>query len=215
MKSMITRQIMLAGVRLGLVFGFAGAAALNASATLITFDNVTDFMVMENQTDPAITGSTPEVTVTYSGDLLGWASAFFPEGDGATGGSIYNTGTAGMGTITFTAADGYTVQLNSLVLRVASAGQPSSSGLLEYSLNSGLDWTEQVTDVALGSTGVINFDNVEAPVVQLRWWDQNPSNPLGEADVGLDNISYTAIPEPSSVLLLGLGSLILLRRRMR
>lgn len=65
------------------------------------------------------------------------------------------------------------------------------------------DWTE------IGGTGLIDSG--------ARWarlaLDRDPNSGLaGGADVYVDNVSFTVIPEPSSVLLAGLGSLFLLRR---
>jgi hypothetical protein len=198
------------GKTIALAVAFSMLLATSAAnAGLITFDTVTNGQVMPGET----IGSTAEVNVSYEGDFLGWATPYYPEGDGATGGAIYNTTATGVGTVILSAIPGYTVQLDSVVLRVGS-GQPTSEGLLEYSLNSGTSWTEVPTNVAVGSTGLINFVGVVASEVQLRWSDQRPLA-LGESDTALDNISFTAIPEPASLGLLTLGAVGLLRLRRR
>ncbi|MEX2670803.1 MAG: PEP-CTERM sorting domain-containing protein [Phycisphaeraceae bacterium] len=194
-------------------------AAQTATAAAITFDDVTDGQVMSD----GDTGSTPEVAVSYEGDFLGYVSPWYPEGDGAIGGAIYNTTATGVGTVTFTAEPGITVEVNSLVLRVGS-GQPSSEGVLEYSLDTGANWTEVATNVAVGETGLVTFTGVEAEVVQIRWTDFRlggafGNEPQAESDTALDNINFTAtgeitvIPEPASLAIMGLGGVLMMRRR--
>ncbi|MFI4860932.1 MAG: PEP-CTERM sorting domain-containing protein [Phycisphaerales bacterium JB063] len=194
----------------GLALGITGslAAAPLAQGALITFDSVTNSQVMAGET----IGSTAEVAVTYEGDFLGWADPYFPEGDGAAGGSIYNTGADGVGTVIFTAASGFEVRVDALVLR--AVGNPTSVGTLAYSLDEGATWTEVPTAIAAGTADPIDFTGVQASVVQIRFSDSLDGG-VTHTDTSLDNINYSAIlvPEPGSIALVAAGGALLMRRR--
>lgn len=192
------------------LFPAALAVAPAAGAALITFDSVTNSQVMPGET----IGSTAEVAVTYDGDLLGWANAggYFPDGASASGGAIYNTTADGVGTVIFTAVSGYEVRVDSLVLRAMI--NPTSAALLEFSLDEGANWTEVPTAVAVGAAGQIDFTGVQASVVHVRFSDSLDGGTT-QSDAGIDNIDFSAVqvPEPGSLALLGLGGLMVMRRR--
>lgn len=64
---------------------------------------------------------------------------------------------------------------------------------------------------------VTGLDVLAGQSVVLRWTSQDAGTTTGPArdGIGLDNISFTAVPEPASLALLGIGTLTLLPRRRR
>lgn len=57
----------------------------------------------------------------------------------------------------------------------------------------------------------INVNWQPGQYLVLRWWDDN--NVGNDHGLGLDNVSFSATPEPSTIALVALGGLALLRRR--
>lgn len=90
--------------------------------------------------------------------------------------------------------------------------------LFEYSSN-GTDWTPigipaQPTGSGTSNWRLLEFANTAMPITEtlsLRW--SNEGVGTGFTQYRIDDVTLTAIPEPTTVLLGGLGMLALLRRR--
>lgn len=90
--------------------------------------------------------------------------------------------------------------------------------LFEYSSN-GMDWTSiaipaQATGSGTANWRLLEFNDTAMPITEtlsLRW--TNTSSGTGTPGFRIDDVTLTAIPEPTTTLLGGLGMLALLRRR--
>jgi len=165
-------------------------------------------------------------------------------GSGAAPGFSMLWGTSEGSTGTFALAGiGFTVTLNTtglsdLAMRfdVRSATgdpgkgvPPSRFSLIEYSYD-GVAWFDtglaagtgwQAKAGALFEEETVNFSSISQinnqANVQLRFTFQDGSTPSADVtqNIRIDNLLFTAVPEPTSVALLGLGALALGARRRR
>ncbi len=88
-------------------------------------------------------------------------------------------------------------------------------GIGEFALGSLTDITFLGT-LAGGGTLTTTFTSVSAVQnVVLNWTGVTSVTVSGSDDPGLDNVSVTAVPEPSSAIIAGLGLLGLAARRRR
>jgi hypothetical protein len=62
-----------------------------------------------------------------------------------------------------------------------------------------------------GITATVTTTWAAGEYLALRWWDDN--DPGSDHGLGIDNLSFSATPEPATLVLLALGGLALLRRR--
>ena len=95
---------------------------------------------------------------------------------------------------------------------LAIDGSVDFSVTLNDGINSGTG------SISTSSTGTVLIDLNDAAFagVDLTSIDSitfSGSNGVGGTDVAIDNVGFTVIPEPTSLALLGLGGLLLVRRR--
>ncbi|MDP4623602.1 MAG: PEP-CTERM sorting domain-containing protein [Akkermansiaceae bacterium] len=141
-----------------------------------------------------------------TGKTAGDQYVVFNEGGSATGGTLFQTIT-GLDINQLYRVSFDVIALFSITNNVIVGGDFSSSSV---SLGSG---SGQATAVGNGgTTATFTFTATETSGV-LTFTDNSSATAL--IDTGLDNITITAIPEPSSAALLGLASLALLARRRK
>jgi hypothetical protein len=91
-----------------------------------------------------------------------------------------------------------------------NSGTSNNTATLSYSTDAGTTWVEAWSDLEVGNPGWVDHATVvinQTGDVLLRY-----SN-VGTQGRFMDNLVVTAVPEPATMLLLGLGSLVALRRR--
>ena len=202
-----------------------GAFSGESTASVLTFDidPLSNFLAIDQDYGDSITaitdggfsygadeGFTPNVNVSYGADDPSlWGTGY----GNLTNVLFEDTDITGVLEITFTADPGYMVNLHGFEL--ASFSGDRTIDLVDISGTSSLF---SQMDVAVSGSTSTAFD-FTTPLQANEFTIQIDARNLGNRndDIAIDNIvfSQVSIPEPSSTLLLGLGSLGLISRRRR
>jgi hypothetical protein len=209
----------------------ASVGALNASATVLTFDKVAGTFGSEERIPQdygdnvaateqggfvygADGGFTPNVTVDWNtgSGTVGGEAAFWGTGFGDLVNVIEAEPEPKGLQFTLTAEPGWLVVLNGFDMATWSSNRTIDALRV-------LDGADQVLfeelDASIPASGHRSFDfdaPLTASVIKIEF---DSSNLGGRSDnIGMDNITFgQVVPEPTSVALLGLAGLVLLRRR--
>ncbi|MBK1856433.1 PEP-CTERM sorting domain-containing protein [Verrucomicrobiaceae bacterium 5K15] len=148
----------------------------------------------------------PAVT-SNSGKAAGDQYVVFNEGGSATGGTLYQTITG------LTIGQQYEVSFEVIEMFNGNNNVARINGdfnSLGSSIGSGVG-----TDLTIGDGGTVSTFTFTATDAEGVLTFTDASDGTSGIDTGLDNISITAVPEPGSAALLGLGGLALLLRRRK
>ncbi|SHI81999.1 PEP-CTERM protein-sorting domain-containing protein [Rubritalea squalenifaciens DSM 18772] len=157
-------------------------------------------------------------TITHSNtsnDSLGWVTA-----DPAPGGGDYFADGPGNPVLTFDLGGEYT--LTDFVYWGYSnggTGNEAKDFTIEFSVGGGAYGNavnfSQTTALGAGTPETVNFSAINADSVRITITDNYFGVGSGGDRVGLGEVKFVSVPEPSSTALLGLAGISLLARRRR
>ncbi len=180
--------------------------------------------------------------MTYDGDAMtliasandGWSSTqlWYIDKSTATGGA-FNSGNlaftitgeknVGVGIMALTGtADGVANFASATNDDIAfTPGAPNSLVVSSFSLDDGATGNAPTATAPSGATSFLSYDNVGTSDGGAAYWEDQANTETtytwtnGATQDSMVIASFAAIPEPSSVLLIGLGAIVLAGRRRR
>ena len=167
----------------------------------------------------SLAGGANAATLTFGNTELFPASGYTELGFIVTAttefNAIFDAAGSGFSSHYFTYQGSTTTALIALISGGSFDFQSVDIGLGEFAGGSFTDITFLGT-LAGGGTLTTTFTNVSAVQnVVLNWTGVTSVTVSGSDDPGFDNVSVTAVPEPSSAIVAGLGFLSLAARRRR